>query len=197
LCFAPREQGYSVARPLPSAPAVPSWLANGTGNGGLKARSVTRLPACSFDKSQLNLRCHDVYNGLVGDLDSRRQLSGRDTTISAASEGPRTCSCNLFSLLATGIGIQLKIQGDTAKHIERSNEAFGLIVGTLASATRSRLGHWKSVFESLPAVRPRENFDRASELAHHGRRVPLARSKGRLISPTCFLPGRKTAACSG
>ena len=65
-------------------------------------------------------------------------------------------------------------QGNTAKHIELSNEAYGLIVDTFAPAMRSRLGYWKSVWEivSRPyastaiASTVGESFDRASELAH-------------------------------
>jgi hypothetical protein len=67
--------------------------------------------------------------------------------------------------------VEVSTQGITAKYIELSNEGYGLIVDTVASATRSRLGYWKSFWEI--ASRPyastaivRENFDRASELAN-------------------------------
>jgi hypothetical protein len=70
--------------------------------------------------------------------------------------------------------VKLSTQGNTAKYIEISNEAFGLIVDTFASATRSRLGYWKSVWEiasrayasTAIASTVGESFDRASELAN-------------------------------
>jgi hypothetical protein len=70
--------------------------------------------------------------------------------------------------------MKLSTQGITAKYIELSNEAYGLIVDTIASATRSSLNYLKSVWEiaSRPyastaiASTVRENFDRASELAN-------------------------------
>jgi putative transposase len=66
------------------------------------------------------------------------------------------------------------MQGSTAKYIELSNEAYGLIVDTFASATRSRLAYWSSVWgiASRPyastaiASTVRENFDRAHEFAN-------------------------------
>jgi methyl-accepting chemotaxis protein len=66
----------------------------------------------------------------------------------------------------------MNIQGSTAKYLELSNQAYGVIVDTFASAMRSRLDFWKSVWQI--ASRPYastaiasimgENFDRASEL---------------------------------
>jgi hypothetical protein len=61
-----------------------------------------------------------------------------------------------------------------AEYIALSSEAYGLIVDTIASATRSRLNYWNSVWQiacrpyASAAIRStvRENFDRASELAN-------------------------------
>ena len=60
----------------------------------------------------------------------------------------------------------MSTQDNTAKYIELSNEAYGLIVDTFVSATRDRLAYWKAVWGI--ASRPyastaiaRENFDRA------------------------------------
>jgi hypothetical protein len=70
--------------------------------------------------------------------------------------------------------MKMSTQGSTAKYIELSSRTYELIVDTFASATRSRLNYWKSVWEI--ASRPygstaigstvRENFDRASELTN-------------------------------
>jgi hypothetical protein len=70
--------------------------------------------------------------------------------------------------------VEVSTQDNTAKYIELSNEAYGLIVDTFVSATRNRLAYWKSVWgiASRPhastaiASTVRENFDRASELAN-------------------------------
>jgi hypothetical protein len=68
----------------------------------------------------------------------------------------------------------MNIQGSTAKYVELSNQAYGVIVDTFASAMRSRLDFWKSVWQI--ATRPyastaiasivEENFDRARELTN-------------------------------
>ena len=68
----------------------------------------------------------------------------------------------------------MSTQRNTAEYIALSNEAYGLIVDTIASATRSRLNYWKSVWEiaSQPyasitiSARVQENFDRTSELTN-------------------------------
>ena len=66
----------------------------------------------------------------------------------------------------------MSMQANTAKYIELSDRTYELILDTLASATRSRITYWKSVWEI--ASRPyaskasgatvQENFDRTSEL---------------------------------
>ena len=61
-----------------------------------------------------------------------------------------------------------------AEYIALSSEAYGLIVDTIASVTRSRLNYWNSAWQiacrpyASAAIRStvRENFDRASELAN-------------------------------
>jgi hypothetical protein len=83
---------------------------------------------------------------------------------------PRGLSLNVF----LGRGVELSTQGTTAKYIELSNEAYGLVVDIVASATLRRLDYWKSIWEI--ASRPyastaiwsalQENFDRASDLAN-------------------------------
>ncbi|MGP6159986.1 MAG: hypothetical protein ACLPYS_21250 [Vulcanimicrobiaceae bacterium] len=68
----------------------------------------------------------------------------------------------------------MSTQGSTAKYIEVSCDAYGLIVDVLASASRARLAYWKSIWElaSRPyastALEPavRESFERASELTN-------------------------------
>jgi hypothetical protein len=70
--------------------------------------------------------------------------------------------------------VEVSTQGSTANYVELASQTYGLIVDVLASATRSRLDYWKSVWEI--ASRPyastavestvRENFDRVSELAN-------------------------------
>jgi hypothetical protein len=55
--------------------------------------------------------------------------------------------------------VELSTQGSTAKYIELSNEAYGLFVDIVASATRRRLDYWKSVWEIA-------SFDRVSDLAN-------------------------------
>ena len=90
----------------------------------------------------------------------------------------------------------MNIQGSTAKYVELSNQAYGVIVDTFASAMRSRLDFWKSVWQI--ASRPYastaiasimgENFDRASELTNLTVGELQARVQARLISPRSFLP---------
>jgi hypothetical protein len=63
---------------------------------------------------------------------------------------------------------------NTAKYIELASRTYELILDTLASATRSRITYWKSVWEiaSRPyasrtiGARVQENFDRTSELTN-------------------------------
>jgi hypothetical protein len=63
-------------------------------------------------------------------------------------------------------------QGNTAKYIELSTRTYALIVDTFASATRSRLDYWKSVWQiafrpyASTAIDVRENFDRVSALTN-------------------------------
>ena len=68
----------------------------------------------------------------------------------------------------------MSMKASTAKYIELSSRTYELILDTLASATRSRITYWKSVWEI--ASRPyasrtigatvQENFDRTSELTN-------------------------------
>jgi hypothetical protein len=68
----------------------------------------------------------------------------------------------------------MNIQDSNAKYVELSNQSYGVIVDTFASAMRSRLDFWKSVWQI--ASRPytsmamasivEQNFDRASELTN-------------------------------
>ncbi len=68
----------------------------------------------------------------------------------------------------------MNTQGSTAKYVALSNRVYTLIVDTLDSAARSRLGYWTSVWEiaSRPYPSPGvtsaigENIERASELAN-------------------------------
>src|SRR5450631_4912961 len=81
-------------------------------------------------------------------------------------------------------------QGNTAKYIELSNQAYGLIVDALASATRSSFDYWKSVWKiaSRPNVSTEYRalevcFARAFESAPFGMSLVSARpeSLGRYI----------------
>jgi hypothetical protein len=59
----------------------------------------------------------------------------------------------------------MNIQGSAAKYVELSNQVYGVIVDTFASAMRSGLDFWKSVWHRLPAVRlDGDRVDRGREL---------------------------------
>ncbi len=68
----------------------------------------------------------------------------------------------------------MSTQASTENYIELSSQTYELIVDALATAARSRLDFWKSVFEiaarpyASTALEPvvRENFERAGELSN-------------------------------
>ncbi len=66
----------------------------------------------------------------------------------------------------------MSMQGSSAKYIELSNEVYELLLDTVASAIRARIGYWKSVLDVASRPYPtnsngsalREPFARAGEL---------------------------------